>query len=63
MTAHKAVVAGIIAFLGSLLATVQGRTDLGTMGFADWLVVILTAAVAGGATYIVPNRPKGGVRR
>jgi len=58
MTAHKAVVAAIVGFLGSLVATLQGRTDLDTMGWVDWLIVVLTAAIAGGATYQVSNRPK-----
>ena len=59
MTAHKAVIAAIVGFLGSLLATLQGRTDLDTMSLTDWIIVVITAAVAGAATYAVPNRPKG----
>lgn len=56
MTTHKAWIAAVVAFLGSLLATLQGRTDLDTMHVVDWLVVLLTALVAGAATWGVPNR-------
>lgn len=58
MTAHKAWAAALVAALASLVATVQGRTDLNTMGAVDWLVVVVSAIAAGLATYTVPNRPK-----
>jgi hypothetical protein len=57
-TGTKAILAAVIAFLSSLLATVQGRTDLDTMGPIDWLIVLLAAAVAGLTVYTVPNQPK-----
>lgn len=52
---YKAVVAFILAFVGSLLATVQGRTDLDTMKLIDWVIVIATALVTAGGVYQVTN--------
>ena len=54
----KAWVAAVAAAIASFLATVQGRTDLGNMGAVDWLIVVLSAVVAGLVTYSVPNRAK-----
>lgn len=57
MTATKAWVAALIAALGSLVATLQGRTDLETMKAVDWLIVIVSAALAGMIVYAAPNKP------
>lgn len=59
MTTHKAWVAGLATFLGTLAATLQGRTDLDTMRVVDWIVVVIAAAAAGAAVYTVPNHLKG----
>lgn len=61
MTANKAWVAALIAALAAVVATIQGRTDLDTMKPVDWLIVVLSAVVAGGSVYTVPNKPSGGV--
>lgn len=55
----KAILAAIAAALASFLATVQGRTDLGTMKAIDWVIVLVSAAVAGLTVYLVPNQPTG----
>lgn len=57
MSANKAWIAAIVAGLASLVATVQGRTDVDTMKAIDWLIVVASALVAGLATYTVPNKP------
>lgn len=62
MNANKAWVAAVAAGLTSMLATLQGRTDLDTMRLVDWLIVVLSAVVAGMTVYVVPNRPKGARR-
>lgn len=59
-TANKAWVAALIAALASFVATVQGRTDIDTMKPVDWIIVVLSALVAGGTVYTVPNKPSGG---
>lgn len=51
----KAIAAFVLAFLTALYATVQGRTDLDTMGALDWGIVVLGAVVTAGATYTVAN--------
>lgn len=55
-----AVVGFLVAFIGALAAAVAGRTDLDTLKWEQWLVVILTAAAtalgAGGAAYQAKNR-------
>jgi hypothetical protein len=61
MTAHKAWVAALVAGLTSLIATVQGRTDIDTMSAVDWIIVIISAVVAGLTVYVVPNQPRGDV--
>lgn len=58
MTANKAYVAAVVAALTSFVATVQGRTDIESMRFVDWLIVVLSALIAGATVYIVPNTPK-----
>ena len=58
----KAVLAAIATALASFLATVQGRTDLATMKAIDWLIVLVSAALAGLTVYLVPNRPTGSRR-
>lgn len=63
MTSHKAVIAAVVGFLASLAGTLQGRTDLHTMGLVDWLIILASAAVAGGTVYAIPNRVKGAGRR
>lgn len=62
MNTNKAIVAAVAAALTSMLATLQGRTDLDTMRWVDWFIVLLAAAVAGLTVYAVPNRPKAGRR-
>ena len=57
MTANKAIISAVTAALATLVATLQGRTDLDTMKPIDWIIVVLSALVAGAATYVVPNRP------
>ncbi len=59
MTATKAAVAAIIVALSAFIATVQGRTDIETMGTVDWIIVVISAVVAGLVVYIAPNRPTG----
>lgn len=58
MNANKAWVAAVVAALTSLVATLQGRTDLDTMRSVDWLIVAVSAIVAGLAVYTIPNQPK-----
>lgn len=57
MNANKAWVAAVVAALTSLLATLQGRTDLATMRVVDWLIVVVSAIVAGLTVYTIPNKP------
>jgi hypothetical protein len=54
----KAVAAFALTFIGALIATVQGRTDLDTMRVLDWLIVVGSALVTAGTVYGVTNPPK-----
>jgi hypothetical protein len=56
---YKAVVAFVLSFLTALYATLQGKTDLDSMGALDWLIVVMGAVVTAGATYVVSNQPSG----
>lgn len=58
--ANKAWVAALATALATFVATVQGRTDLDTMGAVDWLIIVVSAIVAGLTTYSIPNNdPEG----
>lgn len=59
---YKAVVALILTFAGTLYATLQGRTDLDSMGWTDWLIVILSSLITAAAVYETPN-PLAGTRK
>lgn len=59
MTTHKAWVGAVAAFLASLAATLQGRTDLDTMRAVDWVVVLIASAATGFAVWAVPNHRRG----
>lgn len=54
---YKAIAAFVLTFIGALLATVQGRTDLDTMKPLDWLIVVGSALVTAGTVYGVTNPP------
>lgn len=55
---NKAILSFVLTFLATLLATVQGRTDLDTMSILDWAIVVGSALVAAYGVYKVPNPPK-----
>lgn len=52
---YKAYVAGFLAFLGLLWANLQGTPDWGTLGFQDWLTILIPTILTFGATYVVAN--------
>jgi hypothetical protein len=54
----KAIAAMVVAFIGSLIATLQGRTDLDSMGPIDWVIVLATTTVGFFATYYAPRHRK-----
>ena len=56
---YKAVAAFALAFVGALIASIQGRPDLDGMRVIDWLIVVGSALVTAGAVYGVTNPPKG----
>lgn len=60
---YKAVVAGVLAFLGALLIELRGRENLESMTTMEWLIIIIAAIVTAGATWAVPNPPKAAGRR
>ncbi len=57
---YKAIAGFVLTFLASLLATIQGRTDLETMKLIDWCIVVGGALVVAGGVYGVTNPPKAG---
>lgn len=56
---YKAVAGFVLTFLGTLIATVQGRTDLDSMKLIDWCIVVGSALVTAGAVYGISNPPAG----
>jgi hypothetical protein len=57
-TANKALVAFVLAFLTSLLAQVQDKTEFTDLTPLQWIVAVLSAVVTAGAVYLVPNTPR-----
>ncbi len=58
MTANKAIVGFVLAFLVSLLAQVQDKTQFSDLTTLQWLIAVVSAVVTAGAVYLVPNTPK-----
>jgi uncharacterized membrane protein YcaP (DUF421 family) len=54
---YKAVVAFVLTFLGTLLASVQGRKEFSDLTTLEWLIVVGTALVTTGAVYGITNPP------
>ncbi len=50
----KAGGAFVVAFAAAMTATLDGRTDLGSMKTHDWVICAVGAAVTAGATFFVP---------
>ena len=55
--ANKAWLSAAITGLSSLIAQVQGKEQFGDLSPLQWLVVVLSAVVAGAVVYVTPNRP------
>ena len=56
-TANKAIVGFVLAFLASLLAQVQDKTEFSDLTSLQWLTAVVSALVIAGGVYIVPNKP------
>lgn len=56
MTANKALVGFVLAFLTSLLAQVQDKTEFTDLTPLQWIVAVLSAVVVAGAIYLTPNK-------
>lgn len=55
---YKAVAAFVLTFLGTLLASIQGRKEFADLTALEWLIVVGTALVTTGAVYGITNPPK-----
>jgi hypothetical protein len=55
---YKAIVAGVLAFLGALYFELKGRETIEGMSASEWFMVILAAVVISGATWAMPNPAK-----
>jgi hypothetical protein len=56
--AAKAVVAALIAGLGSLITVLVGDVGFGDVTDGQWVAVVLSAIVAAGAVFGITNGPK-----
>lgn len=52
----KAIYAFVIAGLGALAAVLVGDLGLGDLSDGQWVVVVLSALVAGGGVFGIPNK-------
>lgn len=55
---YKAVAAFVVTFLGTLLASIQGRKEFSELTVLEWLIVIGSALVATAAVFQVTNPVK-----
>jgi uncharacterized membrane protein YidH (DUF202 family) len=60
---YKAVAAAVLTFLGTLLASIQGRKEFDELTVLEWLIVFGSAAVATLGVYVVDNNPTAYRRR
>lgn len=56
-TANKALLGALLAGLTSIVTDLRGADS--SLTFADWVVTILAALIAGIGVYIVPNYAPG----
>lgn len=54
--AAKAVLAGLIAGVGSLSAVLVDNKSIGDVTDGQWVAIVLATLIALGAVYGVPNR-------
>ena len=54
---YKAVAAFVLTFLGTLLASIQGKKEFSDLTALEWLIVLGTALVTTGAVYGITNPP------
>ena len=55
---QKAVAAFVLTFLGTLLASIQGRKEFNELTVLEWIIVVGSALVTTGAVYGISNRPR-----
>ena len=54
MTANKAILAAVAAGLTAFVAAVSEQAPV---SYREWILVVLSAVVAGLTVYLVPNKP------
>lgn len=52
---HKAAAAFVLTFLGTLLASIQGRKQFGELTALEWLIVLGSALVTTAVVYGITN--------
>lgn len=55
---YKAVAAFVLTFLGTLVASIQGRKEFADLTALEWLIIVVSALVTTGAVYQITNPPK-----
>lgn len=51
----KAVLAAVLAGVTAFVSSVQGKAE---MHLVDWIIVVLSAVIAGLTVYMVPNKAR-----
>lgn len=54
---YKAIAAFVLTFLGTLIASIQGRKEFSELTTLEWLIVICSALVTTAVVYGVTNPP------
>ena len=55
---YKAIVAFILTFAATLLASIEGEGNIADLTWPEWLTIILSALVTAGAVFQVSNPPR-----
>lgn len=54
---YKAIAAFVLTVVATMIATLQGRTELDTMKLIDWVIVVGSALVTAGTVWGITNPP------
>lgn len=56
---YKAIAALVVTFLGLLWANLEGKESWGTLGFQDWVTIVVPTVLATAAVYGIRNPTVG----
>jgi hypothetical protein len=55
---YKAVLAFVLSVVALVWADLQGKEEWGTLGFQDWVSIIVPAVLVAAGVWVIPNPAK-----